>query len=139
MDSITITAGKSCAPSADAKSVSLILDTKWSGDLSLMIPSEALDNLVAMLNEAKTAVQSKLSPGQVTARMPKKWMVTADVQKHGVVLLIFDPQMPSQAGYALNGEAAKELATGLAKNAEAILAHKAATAPTKPPTKPPPA
>lgn len=129
MNSITIKAGKSCVASEDATSVTLILDTKWSGDLPLTIPSEALDNLVAILNEAQAAVQAKRSPGQVTARMPKKWMVTADVQKHGVVLLVFDPQMPSQAGYVLTSDAAKELATGLAKKAEAIVVHKAAKTP----------
>ena len=139
MNAITIKAGKSCVASADATSVTLTFDTKWSGDLSLTIPSEALDNLATMLNEAKAAVQGKLSPGQVTARMPKKWMVTADVQKHGVVLLVFDPQLPSQAGYVLNGEAAKELANGLTKNAEASMAHKGANPSAKPPLKTPPA
>jgi hypothetical protein len=65
-------------------------------------------------------------PGQLRVTMPKTWLVTADVKTHGVVLLVFNHQEETRVGYALNGVAAKEMATGLVKNAEVVLAHKQA-------------
>jgi hypothetical protein len=56
--------------------------------------------------------------------MPKKFLLAADAANHGIVALVFDPRTDKEVGYALSPKSAKELAVGLVKNADAILAHK---------------
>jgi len=70
------------------------------------------------------APEPPAKPGQISVSVPKKWAVTADTSVHDVVLLLFNPNMEKQTGYALGPEAAKEMAVGLVKNAETVLAHK---------------
>jgi hypothetical protein len=70
------------------------------------------------------APEPPAKPGQISVSVPKKWAVTADTSVHDVVLLLFNPNMDKQTGYALGPEAAKEMAIGLVKNADTVLAHK---------------
>jgi len=70
------------------------------------------------------APEPPAKPGQISVSVPKKWAVTADTTVHDVVLLLFNPNMEKQTGYALGPEAAKEMAVGLVKNADTVLAHK---------------
>jgi hypothetical protein len=70
-----------------------------------------------------TAAAPAKSFNQVTVRTPHKWMIGSGLPKHPVVILIMDPQTETQAGFALNANAAKEMAAGLMKNADALAAH----------------
>jgi len=72
-----------------------------------------------------TPVDAK-GPKELKVTVPKTWAVTADLQVHGVVLVLFDHQTEARAGYALGADAAKQIAVGLTKNAEAVLNSKAA-------------
>jgi hypothetical protein len=70
---------------------------------------------------------------QITISLPKNWLVSSDLTIHDVVLLIFNHKLDAQTGYALDADAAKKMAVGLVKNADAVLAHKASRgAATKP-------
>jgi hypothetical protein len=86
------------------------------------------------------AAQSK--PGepnnQVTLTVPKNWLVSADLQMHDVVLLIFNHKTDAQSGYALDADTAKKMAVGLVKNGDAVLAHKASRAAAPKPKEPGP-
>jgi hypothetical protein len=53
-------------------------------------------------------------------------MVTANLKESGVVLLIFNRKIETQAGYALDPEASKKMAAVLVQNADAIQAHRTA-------------
>ena len=54
--------------------------------------------------------------------MPKNCTVAADLNSRKLVLLILDHKLTTQKGYALTPEAAQQIAVGLTKNAEAVLA-----------------
>jgi hypothetical protein len=56
--------------------------------------------------------------------------VTADTSGRGLVLLILNHRLENQEGYALSPDAAKHVAGGLTKSADALLA-------LKPPATPP--
>jgi predicted regulator of Ras-like GTPase activity (Roadblock/LC7/MglB family) len=118
---------KGHAVSDDGAHVAVAFKTKDDGELSVMMPADCLDALIAGLNRAKTTVRNKRAKNleQVSVTMPKAWMVTADVQARGVVLLVFDPKTEAQVGYALDAESSKKMAAGLIKNADAVVAHKA--------------
>src|SRR5262245_20578865 len=121
---LALTGVKAHAVSDDGAQVALAFTTKTGGEHSVMIPAECLDALIAGLNRAKSVAKNKQSTSgeQVSVTMPKTWMVTADVDVRGVVVVIFDPKTDNQIGYALDVESAKNMAVGLVKNAEAVLA-----------------
>jgi hypothetical protein len=50
--------------------------------------------------------------------------VTADTSGRGLVLLILNHRLENQEGYALSPDAAKQVAGGLTKSADAVLALK---------------
>lgn len=117
---------KSCAISDDRKEVHLTLSTKYIGERDYSIPVDKLDGWIAALNSAKSLLNGsdKLDPNQVRFDMPKNCTVAADLHTHHLVLLILDHKLQTQKGYALTPEAAKMMAAGLAKNAEAVLARR---------------
>jgi hypothetical protein len=154
MATYTILAVKAHTVSDDGADVKVTLATKHVGDMTLSMPADCLSELISALSQAKAAIPSKQlktatpakqtipaapSPqtktaiaskggkdlNQVTITVPKKFMVGADLRVHDVVLLIFDQQTESQTGYALNADAAKQMAVGLVKNADAVLTKKA--------------
>jgi hypothetical protein len=154
MATYTILGVKAYAVSDDGAEVKVTFTTKHIGDMIIAMPANCVGDLMLALNQAKTAISGKqlktatpskqASPAalpsspqaamplkggrdlnQVTIVAPKKFMVTADLKIHDVVVLIFDQQTESQAGYALNAEAAKNMAMGLVKNADAVLTKKA--------------
>jgi hypothetical protein len=53
--------------------------------------------------------------------VPKNFTVTADTSGRGLVLFIINHRLESQAGYALAPDAAKQVAGGLTKSADALL------------------
>jgi hypothetical protein len=50
--------------------------------------------------------------------------VTADTSGRGLVLLILNHRLENQEGYALSPDAARQVAGGLTKSADAVLALK---------------
>jgi hypothetical protein len=153
MPGISINSIKSCKLSANGAEVHITFASRYSGDFEISMPLACRDELIALLapggapkpaQPAPTpapapaaapaqapapAAASKTEPakpGQISVTVPKKWAVTADTTIHDVVLLLFNPNMDKQTGYALGPEAAKEMAVGLVKNADTVLAHKSA-------------
>jgi hypothetical protein len=113
--------------SDDGAEVTVTFTSKFIGDIDLTMPADCLDDLISALTKAKNAVRARnaKTPQQVRVTTPKKFMVTADVSVRGIVILIFDPTTVDQCGFALDAKAAKEMAAGLVKNADAVLAQKA--------------
>jgi hypothetical protein len=126
MSLVVLTAVKGHAVSDDGGQVAVAFTTKAGDELSVMMPAECLEALILALTRAKSAAKNKRdkTPDQVTFTLPKSWMVTADVQKRGLVLMVFDPKTDGQVGYALDPESSKKIAAGLLKNADAVIAHK---------------
>jgi hypothetical protein len=99
----------------------------------MQVAAEDLDEMLRVLNEARESLWPKSggfnpargNDNQISVRMPRKWTVTADLQKHDVVVLVFDHKQPSQAGYALDAESAKQIAAALIKNGDAVIKKKA--------------
>jgi hypothetical protein len=65
-------------------------------------------------------------PDRVPVHVPTKWHVGADLKLHDVVLLVLELKAEAQRVYALDGEAAKQMAGALARSVDAVLAHKQA-------------
>src|SRR5262249_44349868 len=88
----------------------------------VMMPADCLDALISALKRARSAVRSKKTDEshRISVTVPKTWMVTADLNERGAVLVIFDPKTDTQAAYALKVEASKKMAAGLIQNASAI-------------------
>jgi len=146
MAGISINGIKSCKVSANGTEVHITFVTRYSGDFEVSMPLACRDELIALLAPggaprpsqpaapvaqpqpapAAPANEAPTQPGQISVSVPKKWAVTADTTVHDVVLLLFNPNMEKQSGYALGPEAAKEMAVGLVKNADIVLTHKAA-------------
>ncbi|MET0632179.1 MAG: hypothetical protein ABWY92_15085 [Xanthobacteraceae bacterium] len=127
MSLVALTAVKGHAVSNDGGQVAVAFATKDGDELSVMMPADCLEALISALNRAKSAAKNKRDKAsdQVTVTLPKTWMVTADLQVRGLVLLVFDPKTDAQVGYGLDPDSSKKLAAGLVKNAEAVIAHKA--------------
>jgi hypothetical protein len=70
------------------------------------------------------------NPDQIRFEIPKNFTITADTSGRGLVLLILNHRLEKQEGYALSPDAAKQVAGGLTKSADAVLA-------LKPPAPPP--
>jgi len=126
MTSLTISAIKTQEISNDGSVVSFIVDAKYVGELSMMIPAACYDELISALSRAKSVIDAKQpkSAGQVKVKRAQNCLVTAEVQQHGLVVLVFDRQTQAEAGYALDAETAKKLAVGLVKSADAVLMRK---------------
>ena len=128
MLSVRVNAIKAHSVSEDGMEVTVALNAKHVGDLSLLMSAERCEELLSVLSSIKSAIQVRRPKKneQVSVTVPKNWLVSADVQVHGVVVLVFNHQANGQTGYALDANSAKQLAVGLVKNAEAVLTHKAA-------------
>ena len=72
----------------------------------------------------RTLVGAGANPDQIRFEIPKNFTVTADTSGRGLVLLILNHRLQNQEGYALSPDAAKQVAGGLTKSAEAVLALK---------------
>jgi hypothetical protein len=123
MTSLTISAIKTQEISNDGSVVTFTIDAKYVGELSMMIPAACYDELISTLSRAKSVVNAgqPKSAGQVKIKVAQNCLVTAEVQQHGLVVLVFDRQTQAEAGYALDAETAKKLAVGLVKSADAVL------------------
>jgi hypothetical protein len=137
---------KSSTLSDDKKEVIIGGSGKYVGDVELRFARECLDDLMDALVRAKGAlgpsansrsvpsVTAAATPGrnggaggnpdQIRFEIPKNFTVTADTSGRGLVLLILNHRLENQEGYALSPDAAKQVAGGLTKSAEAVLALK---------------
>src|SRR5260221_9903009 len=137
---------KSSSLSDDKKEVIIGGSGKYIGDVELRFARECLDDLIEALAQAKGALGASANsavvpsaaaastpgrnggaggnPDQIRFEIPKNFTVTADTSGRGLVLLILNHRLKNQEGYALSPDAAKQVAGGLTKSAEAVLALK---------------
>ena len=137
---------KSSSLSDDKKEVIIGGSGKYIGDVELRFARECLDDLIDALVRAKGGLGSSTNsavdpnvtaaprpernggaganPDQIRFEIPKNFTVTADTSGRGLVLLILNHRLQNQEGYALSPDAAKQVAGGLTKSAEAVLALK---------------
>jgi len=130
MELLVVSSIKAHVVSDDGGQVAVAFAKKDGGELSVMMPTECLDALIAGLNRAKTVARNKRADNveKVNVTMAKTWTVIADVKMRGAVVLVFDAKTDAQVAYALDAESSKELAAGLIRSAETVLAHKASRA-----------
>jgi hypothetical protein len=79
---------------------------------------------------AEPVVGPKTNPDEVRFEIPKNFTVTADTSGRGLVLMIINHRLENQNGYAFSPDAAKQVAGGLIKSADAALALKQSGTPT---------
>jgi hypothetical protein len=143
---IRISTVKSSHLSEDKKEVIVASTGKYAGDLELRFGSECVDDLLNALINARRAMQPASAaaerpvaaasappkadgevnniPPQVTFEVPRNFAITADGGRR-LVLFIVNHKLDRQAGFAFSPDAAKQLAVGLVKSAEALLAQPA--------------
>jgi hypothetical protein len=142
---IRIAEVKSSSLSDDKKEIIVGGRGKYIGDLELRFARECLDDLIDALVRAKGALgpadaaavpsvaavpaakrngDATPNPNEIKFEIPKNFAVTADTSGRGLVLLILNHRLQNQEGFALSPEAAKQVAGGLTKSAEAVLASK---------------
>ena len=146
---IRIAEVKSSKISDDQKEIVLATIGKYTGELELRFMRECLDDAIAALNHARSLLQPKPpsevppsvappgtakeasagNPDQVHVEIPKNFAVTADAGR-GLVLFILNHRLEGQRGYALAPDAARQVAGGLIKSAEALPANKPPRTPT---------
>jgi len=151
---IRISGVKSSRLSEDRKEIIVASSGKYTGELELRFACECVDDLINALTNARAAAQpataSPMPPnsalplvldrrpqtgdapggsnGSDTVRfeIPRSFTVTADTSGRGLVLFIFNHKLERQAGYALSPDAAKQIAGGLVKSADALISRHAA-------------
>jgi hypothetical protein len=72
--------------------------------------------------KANPLAAPKSNPDEVRFEIPKNFTVTADTSGRGLVLMIINHRLENQNGYAFSPDAAKQVAGGLIKSADAVLA-----------------
>jgi hypothetical protein len=150
---IRIAEVKSSGLTDDKKEIVIGASGKYIGDIELRFARECLDSLIDALMRAKGALEPSVNsvvspsataapipkpgdagvstnPDEIRFEIPKNFTVTADRSGRGLVLLILNHRLENQGGFALSPDAAKQLAGGLTKSADAVLA-------LKPPATPP--
>ncbi|MET3843467.1 hypothetical protein [Bradyrhizobium sp. OAE829] len=134
---------KSSSLSDDKKEVIVGGSGKYIGDVELKIARECLDDFIDALVSARGTLEPTLAvavpsagsavvpkrnarsegnPNEVRFEIPKTFAVTADTEGRGLVLLILNHRLENQEGYALSPDAARQVAAGLTKSADALLA-----------------
>src|SRR4051812_21771614 len=148
---IRIAEVKSSTLSDDKKEVIVGGSGKYTGDVELRFARECLDALIDALVRAKSALAPSVNSGLVSSatavptptrnggagtnpneirfEIPKNFTVTADTSGRGLVLLILNHRLENQEGYALSPDAARQVAGGLTKSADAVLAQKPSAKP----------
>ncbi|MGY8637437.1 hypothetical protein RAD15_33705 [Bradyrhizobium sp. 14AA] len=151
---IRIAAVSSATMSDDKKEFVVQTTGKYTGALELRFASDCVDDLIAALTSARGGVQPTASngggavaeavapnmdaaapvkpgaaggdkPDEVRFEIPKNCTISADTSGRGLVLFILNHRLEQQAGYAFSPDAAKQLAGGLTKSADALLAQRA--------------
>jgi hypothetical protein len=139
---IDITALRANDRTRNGKSIIISLKTRYLSEQTYSVPVECLYELIAdlqRLNSSKgtaptkpldqptSAPQQAKDLGRIHVTVPKKWMLKSGLPDHPIVVMVFDPQTESQAGYALSAAAAKEMGVGLVKYADIVAQHEAST------------
>jgi hypothetical protein len=114
---------------SESRELLITVDAKYVGDLSLILPLDQLDRLSSLIEQVRAETPTQKN-NELKVSAPRSWLVTADLQVHDVVLLIFNQQTQAQVGYALEAEATKKIADALIRNAEAVSKKKAAHKPS---------
>ena len=140
---IRVAVVKSSSLSDDQKEILLAVTGKYTGDLELRFSRECVDDAIAALSRARNLLQPEAAPvvqpslaaaaapkddgaergsesDQVRFEVPKNFTITADTSGRGLVLFIFNHRLEDQRGYALSPEAARQVAGGLIKSADAL-------------------
>jgi hypothetical protein len=137
---------KSLRLSDDKKEILVVGSGKYVGEVKLSFARQCLDGLIDALVRAKgehppstnsnvTASASSMpaadlnehavaNPDEVRFEIPKNFTVTADLSGRRLVLIILNHRLENQRGYALSPDAAIQVAGGLTKSAEGLLAQK---------------
>jgi hypothetical protein len=143
---IRIAEVKSSSLSDDKREAIVVGYGKYVGNVELRFASECLDDLIETLVRMKGDRQPSASPrltsnavglaspdqnggggansDEIRFEVPKNFSVAEDTSGRGLVLLILNRRLENQRGYALMPDAAKQLAGGLTKRADAMLAQK---------------
>ncbi|MHC2620521.1 hypothetical protein ACVIW2_002553 [Bradyrhizobium huanghuaihaiense] len=149
---IRIAAVSSATMSDDKKEFIVQTTGKYTGALELRFASDCVDDLIAVLTKVRGGAQPAASKGgaalaaeaaapgaeaaaqtkpgatgnadEVRFEIPKNCTISADTSGRGLVLFILNHRLESQAGYAFSPDAAKQLAGGLTKSADALLAQR---------------
>lgn len=151
---IRIAAVSSATMSDDKKEFIVQTTGKYTGALELRFASDCVDDLIAALTKVRGGAQPAASHGggpalaaetavpgaeaaaqakpgatgkadEVRFEVPKNCTISADTSGRGLVLFILNHRLEGQAGYAFSPDAAKQLAGGLTKSADALLAQRA--------------
>jgi hypothetical protein len=142
---IRVNGVKSSRLSEDNKEVIVAGTGKYTGDLELRFACECVDDLINALMKARSVAQPAVAPAavppnapplvskqvspaaagnnpdEVRFEVPRNFAITADTSGRGMVLFIVNHKLERQAGYAFSPDAAKQLAGGLVKSADALL------------------
>jgi hypothetical protein len=59
-------------------------------------------------------------PNRINVLILRKWMLRSGLPDHPFVIIVFDPQTDTQAGFALSAASATEMAAGLVKYADVL-------------------
>ena len=124
--------------SPDGKNIIISFATKYVAERRIYsVPVESLNEFIADIQKLRSptgttpintsrqpaAAQTELN--RITVTVPKRWMLRSGLPDHPLVVMVFDPQTEAQAGYALTATAAREMASGLVKYADAVAKHEA--------------
>jgi hypothetical protein len=136
---------KGHALSADKKELSVLLEAKHVGELSIVLSTDQFEQLAAIVDQVRSELSSNGAEGskgversqgseknELKVVVPKDWAVAADLKVHDLVLLIFNRQSAARTAYALDPVAAKGMAEGLVKNADVVLKKKQGRATNEP-------
>ena len=111
--------------SADKEELSVMLEAKHVGELSIVLSTDQVEQLAAIIDQVRSELSNKGSEkNELKVVVPKNWAVAADLKVHDLVLLFFNRQSTAQTAYALDPDAAKGMAEGLVKNADVVLKKK---------------
>jgi hypothetical protein len=121
MTLLTINKIKKHAIAQDGANVTLTIDARHVGELSVLIPGECFDDLLSALTRAKSMVTPKPDArlDEVSVKMAENCLISADLGR-GLVVLVFDHQTPDRVGYALGADTAMKMATGLVNSSDAV-------------------
>jgi hypothetical protein len=134
--------------SADGQKVTISLTTKYTSERLYSVPLSCLSEFIADLERLKASeptapaaaarkgttdakfaasrgaapvhAAAGSNPKEIKVNLPKKWMVASALPQRPMVILVFDPQTETQAGFGFGGPAAREMAAGLIKYADQI-------------------
>ena len=98
--------------------------TKPAPVAGVSAPAASLAETLVAQPKADPIPAPKTNPHGVRFEIPKNFTVTADTSGRGLVLMIVNHRLENQSGYAFSPDAARQIAGGLIKSADAVPATK---------------